>query len=214
MDTIKSALGICAKIYEMYGKFTSNKEKCQWLLSIVQSIEESLKLQSERDAVPRTLMLPLIQLIADLESCEAVIREYGLCSDVKKFAFGTKHGEQFQEAGYRLFTSHSTFCHQLHIQLVLDERDASSRRESQLTFKVDLILHALQHAVHRDALQHEEDLSHANQDPALSEKLQEFGISSASSTRQHSFAPSTLAPAPSAPLEGGFVSLENARNCS
>ena len=214
MDTLKSALGLCAKIYEMYGRFTSNKGKCEWLITIVKSIEESLKLQSERDAVPRTLMLPLIQLKEDLQSCEAVIREYGLCGDLKKYALGTKHEEQFQEAGYRLITSHTSFCHQLHIQLVLDERDASSRRESQLTFKVDMILHALQHAAQRDVQQHEEDLSNANEDPALSETLQEFGISSATSTRQRSFAPSTLAPAPTAPEAGAFLSLESARNCS
>jgi hypothetical protein len=211
MDIIKSALSLCAKIYEMYGKFTSNQKKCEWLLSIVESIEKSLNLQLQRDAVPGTLMLPLVQLQQDLQSCETILREFGLCSDLKKFAFGNKHEEQFQQSGFRLFTSHATFSHLLTAQLLLDQRDAAAYRDSQMSFKVDLILHALQHAEQRDVLQHEEDLQGAIQDPQMSQKPEEFGILSSTGTRLQPFAPTSLGPAPAA---AAVVTFESAQSCS
>ena len=107
METLKSAIGLCVKIHEMYGTFTSNKVQCHWLLSLVKNIMESLNLQLARDAVPEALEETLLQLQEDLRACKTVLEEFGMCGRLKRFVLGYKHAQQFADAGSRHNPSHT-----------------------------------------------------------------------------------------------------------
>jgi len=198
MDTLKGAIGLCVKIHEMHGTFTSNKVQCDWLLANVKNIMTVLQLQLDRGAVPPALEGPLVVLKEDLRASDAVLEEFGRCSDLKRFVFGSKHSSQFATAGDRLHTSLNFFCHAVNIHLALDERDAGARR-----------WHMFEEALRRDVQEYEHDLSVAMQDPNLSTKLEDLGISSKASTRHPQV--SALAPAAGAPA---ILTFEDAQSCS
>lgn len=178
MDTLKDAISLCATIYEMYGKFTSNKGQCDWLLKLVKSIMSSLEQQLTRSAVPENLQEPLLQLQEDLRGCKTVLEEFGLCGRFKRFVLGSKHAQQFNEAGHRLSTSYNTFCLAINSHLALDQRD----QQFESILKLDLIMFALHQAVQLDFEDYKRDLETAMQDPDLSEQLSDIGISSSTST--------------------------------
>ncbi len=173
MDTMKSAIGLCAKIYEMYGTFKSNKEKCHWLLELVETIMKSLKLQHDRNAVPEDSKEPLVNLHQQLESCAAVLDEYGCCSDFRKIVFGASHREQFEESGRRLTTCHTAFSHAVSIQLAADQRD----QQQQMDAKLDMIQLALERAFQCDQQQYREEMRHAIHNASLLQALEKLGMS-------------------------------------
>jgi hypothetical protein len=201
MDTLKSAISLCVKIYEMHGTFKSNKEKCQWLLDLVETIMASLRLQQDRNAVPDDLKEPLVNLHHHLESCAAVLDEYGRCSDLRKFVFGASHREQFEESGRRLTTCHSAFSHAVCIQLAVDQRE----QQQLIDAKLDTIHLALERAFQCDQQQYREEIHHAMQDARLHEAFQKLRM-------DHILDSGSLDAPPPRPRT--ITTFEDARNCS
>jgi hypothetical protein len=173
MDTLKSAIGLCAKIYEMHGTFQSNQSKCNWLLDLVSTIMRSLTLQSARNAVPVELEEPLTSLHQQLESSVSVLDEYGRCGFFRKFLFGASQREAFEESGHRLTSCHSAFSHAVSLQLATDQRD----QQQQMDARLRNIQALLEHASQSDAEQHRQDLLRAMQSAHLLETLRRLGIS-------------------------------------
>ena len=175
METLKSAIGLCVKIHEMYGTFTSNKVQCHWLLSLVKNIMESLNLQLARDAVPEALEETLLQLQEDLRACKTVLEEFGMCGRLKRFVLGYKHAQQFADAGTRLSMSYASFSHATQSHIGLDLRDL----HLQTNAKLDAVMQALQQALQCDVQEYHEDLGRVMmQDLQASVKLTELGVSS------------------------------------
>jgi hypothetical protein len=205
MDVLKSAIGLCAKIYEMHGTFKSNKKKCQWLLELVETIMTSLKLQHDRNTVPDDLKEPLVNLHHHLESCAVVLDEYGRCSDLRKFVRGSSHREQFEESGRRLTTCHSAFSHAVSIQLAADQRD----QQQLIDAKLDIIQLALERAFQCDQQQHREEMQHAMHDERLSAAFQRLRMSPNDIFQVDA---SSLAAPPA--LSRTITTLEDAQACS
>jgi hypothetical protein len=205
MDILKSAISVCAKIYEMHGTFKSNKEKCQWLLELVGTIMISLQLQHDRNIVPEELRDPLLKLHQQLESCASVLDEYGRCSDFRRFVFGSSHREQFEESGRRLTTCHSAFSHTLSIQLAADQRN----QQQQMDIKLEMIQLALERAFQSDQEQYCEDLHNAMQDAQLTEALNKLGVYDEGIL--HEAASSVAAPPARARM---ITNFEDAQACS
>ena len=173
MDILKSAIGLCTKIYQMHGTFQSNQSKCNWLLDLVSTIMSSLTLQSARNAVPEELRDPLVKLHQQLDSCASVLDEYGRFGVFRKFALGASQREQFEESGHRLTTCHAAFSHAVSLQLATDQRD----QQQQMDARLRKIQAFLEHASQSDAEQHRQELLHAMQNVHLLETLRRLGIS-------------------------------------
>jgi hypothetical protein len=215
MDTLLSAIGLCAKIYQMCGTFTSNKGQCEWLLSKVKNIQHVLEEQLARGALPETLMDPLVVLEEDLRASKTVLEEFGRCKAVMRFLVGSKHAKQFLEAGDRLATSYTTLCHAVSIHLALNERDHAARRDEQVNEKLQLIMQKLdsrpkiddadfQFAFQRDAQECEADLVKSMLDPELSAKLRGLGVRSNAGNFTRDLSASARS----------IVTVEDAQSCS
>jgi hypothetical protein len=215
MDTLLSAIGLCAKIYGMYGTFTSNKGQCEWLLSKVKNIQRVLDEQLARGALPETLMDALVVLEEDLRASATVLEELGRSNAVVRFLAGSKHAKQFLEAGDRLATSYTTLCHAVSIHLALNERDHAARRDELVNEKLQLIMQKLdsrpkiddadfQFAFQRDAQECQADLVKSMLDPEFSAKLRGFGVRPLAGHFPRDLSASTRA----------IITVEDAQSCS
>jgi hypothetical protein len=199
MNVLKSAIGLCAKIHEMYATFAANQDLCSWLLSTVQSIMTVLKLQLTRDAVPMSLEGPLIVLLEDLRSCEAILRDFSICHRVTKFVFGSKYALQFKESGYRLISSHTIFCSAVSTQLAADQHDKLDRIQLVLDARLDLDSKhlvqdcrcsrclALDAAFQQHMEHYNQDLARQFEDRSWAEALESLGFSQDSISRRVAF---------------------------
>jgi serine/threonine protein kinase len=198
MEMLKGAISLCAKIHDMYGTFTSNKEQCNWLLANVNNIMTVLKVQLDRNAFPQALEGLLVVLHEDLRASVAILENFGCCSDFKRFVFGSKHASLFAKAGDHLYHSYNTFCQALSIHLVLDERDAGLRRWQ-----------VFEEAYQRDWKQYEQDLGVALLGLNFAAQLEDHGISSQAAMCCLPF--SAVAPSARA---AAITTLEEAQGCS
>jgi hypothetical protein len=97
MHTLFSAIKLCAAIYDMHGKFTSNEHLCERLVGQAGRIATELKRLLDHSAIHIDLDQELGALIEDLHGSVLVLQDYGHCSGLKRWVFGSKHAFQFKE---------------------------------------------------------------------------------------------------------------------
>jgi hypothetical protein len=119
MHTLFSAIKLCAAIYDMHGKFTSNEHLCERLVGQAGRIATELKRLLDHSAIHIDLDQELGALIEDLHGSVLVLQDYGHCSGLKRWVFGSKHAFQFKEYD-RL---HKSYVH-LYLSLLVDRRNS------------------------------------------------------------------------------------------
>jgi serine/threonine protein kinase len=194
MNTLFGAINLCATIYDMHGKFTSNKQLCERLVGQAGRIATELKRLLDSGAVPIDLDLELVDLIGDLQGSVLVLQDYGHCSGVKRWVFGSKHASQFKEHYDRLHMSYVHLC----LTLLVDRRDSERG------------LQTFEEAFQLDVKEYEQAYGDALQNGELSAAVLEgVGVSPRDLERQRSF--SVLAPAAGAAV---ISTMEQAQSCS